>query len=146
VNVVNSNKAVRATSIDSSTISRPTDAHWSWWFLLLIFILNFDLREQVLRISGNIENFDTSISGNSQPLVGCVEDKRVNDRFTFVFSIWLSQIMVIPHFDNLVFSTGGDVQTVSGNVKSIDVRFMSFDGSDVLEDTVPDFESTVPTN
>ena len=61
----------------------PTDGHGPGWFFLLILVLDFDLSEQVLRIGGNIEDFDTGISGNSQPLESGVEDQGVDDGLTF---------------------------------------------------------------
>jgi len=73
IHVIDSDQTIRATSINSGTIGRPADGDWPWWLLLLVFGLDFDLSEQSLAVGGNIEDFDTGISGNSQPLVGCVE-------------------------------------------------------------------------
>lgn len=75
-----------------------------------------------------------------------VETNVIDDRFTLVFSVDLFQIVEVPHFDDLVFTAGGDVQTISGDVKSIDVGIVGLDGSNHSEDTVPDFESAVPTD
>jgi len=104
------------------------------------------LGEQILRFICNIPDLDTGISGSGQPLVGSVEVNGIDDGFTLVLHVWLFKIMVLPHFDDLVLTTGGNVQTVSGDIQGIDIGIVSFDGGDVLEDTVPDFKSSVPTN
>jgi hypothetical protein len=146
VNIIDSNKAIGAASVDSSAVSGPADGHGPGGLLFLIFILDLDLREQILRISGNVKDFDTSISGNSQPLVGSVEHKGVDDGLALVLGVWLLEVMVVPHFDDLVLTARGDVETVSGDVKSVDVGFVGFDRGDVFEDTVPDFKATIPAN
>jgi len=146
LDVVNSDVTIRATGVDSSTVGRPTKGNWSWWLGIFVLVGDLDLSEQVLGFICDIPDLDTSVSGNGQPLVGGVESQSVDHRFTLVFHVWLSQVMVVPHLDDLVFTTGGDVETVLGDIKSIDVGIVGLDGSNLLEKSLPDFKSTVPTS
>lgn len=105
-----------------------------------------DGSETGLGIGGDIPDLDTVFGGGSEPLMSGVPGKGVDDTVTLVFGPWLLQITVVPDFDDLVLSTGGNVHTISGNSKSIDERIMSLDGSVELEDTVPDLQSSIPAD
>lgn len=136
---------IRATAIDLLSISGPGKTGNSWASLLILIFLHRNLSKEGLLISGKIPNLDAIVGGSGQPLVLGVESEGVDLRLAFELRLWLLKISIVPKFDDLIFSTGGNNHTVLRNVKSIDVSIMSLDGGNNSEQAGPDFESPVPT-
>lgn len=144
--VVNSDDTIGATNVDSLSVGGPADGDALGSLFELIITLDLDLGEKVLALVCDIPDLNTVVGGGGQPLVVSVEGQRVDDGVALVFHVWLFQVNVIPDFHKHVFTTGGDIHTVTGNSEGIDIRIVSLDGSLELEDTGPDLKTTIPAD
>lgn len=143
---MNMDSSIRAAAVNLVSVGRPGNSSAGWALLLLVLLVHSDLGEEVLLLSGQIPDLDTSVGGGSQPLVLGVEREGVDLGFALELGLWRLQVEVVPDLDDLVLTTGGDVHAVSGDVQSVDDGLVGLDGSNDSEDAVPDLEFAVPTD
>ena len=141
--------SIRASNVQLLGVGAPLDRGTSrlrgmfisffWHFRVLAKNTKFFLLHDII-------NLDFVISSGSKPHEVSIEVKSVDFGVGFQVLVRLAKIIIIPDSDVLIFTSGGNILTISRDSQSVDVVIVSFDGGVELEDTGPDFKSSVSSD
>lgn len=107
---------------------------------------SFNGADGSLGLVHEVEDLDTLIGTDGDPLELGVESDLVDGGTSVEFSGGESKVEDIPDEELFVLTTGGEVLTVGGDGQVVDVGFVGLEGVSDLEVSVPDLQSTIPTD
>jgi len=114
--------------------------------LFLLWLLNNQLGNWVIRFVVQVENVNTIFTGSGDPLLDWVEGDLGDWGASVEDSVFFAQVVEVPDLEDVFFTTSGDVGTEGGNGQGVDVFLVSLPGVLDQEVGLPDLDSAVPTS
>lgn len=150
--MINSDEVISETRIEFPSVSAPGKARSSVsvtsfsWLSFLLWLFSDDVEHGLLRVTGKVEDLDTSFSGGSDPLHLGVECNLVDCGAGLELSSFLGEVSEIPDLNGVFFACSSDVGTHWSNGKGVDVGVMSLEAVLDEEVGVPNLQSAVPAS
>lgn len=150
IDVIDSDGVIGETGEQLLTISRPGKRGTgirvgSDLVGLVLGLFDDQFSDSIISRLVKVENLDTIFTGGGNPLSAGVEANLVDGSTSVKGSQVFLQVLEVPDLNEVFTTTSGNVETIGGNSKRVDVVLVSLEGIFHDEVRLPDLQSTVPT-